>query len=160
MKSNRTFLVFVFLFGLWLTGCPPKQSMVKLHLESIPKLNPDSSGNPNSVEVRIYQLKSKDRFERATFDALWNQERDTLVEDLINRQQKTVLPASQVPVEFQKDTQAMFLGVAAAFREASGDHWKKVVPLQAKQTQQSVTLSLREQGIDVQVSNIPSKKKK
>ena len=160
MRTSPRFLAWVGLGALLLAGCPPKTSFVRVNADPSPELNKDRNGNAASVEMRVYQLKGKDRFERATYDALWNQERETLAEDYIKREQKTVLPATPQTVEVQRDPQATFLGVAAAFRDSPGDEWKKVVALQPKSPMQVITVKLGEKSVDLQTGGKAEKKKK
>src|SRR5712692_1725217 len=126
MKPSRKLLIFsLSMLMLFSLGCPKKPptpgpptpgpatqtsvpppvqpAVTKLVLEGGDKLNSDDNGIPHSVEVRIYQLKSKDRFERATWDELWNQEKNTLAEEVVERQEKTLYPNTPLTPDFHRN---------------------------------------------------------
>lgn len=81
-----------------------------------------------SVIVRVYQLKNRERFERADFRALWKNDEKVLEGDLLERQEVTVYPATKTSVELQVDQKkgVQFLGVMALFRKPEGELWRQI----------------------------------
>lgn len=133
-----------------LAGCPPKAAAtrVTLVLNAAVNVNPDISGQPLSVVVRIYQLRDKGRLETADYSAIWKSDKETLSDDLIQRQERIVQPGTQEMMEIQAEPLAAYLGVVALFRAPSGDTWRKIIPL-TKGKAQKFSLTLREQSVDV-----------
>jgi type VI secretion system protein VasD len=143
MRTNARFFVgMIFLLLLiQITACGgKKQVRLNVAISAASNLNPDPSGNPLSVVVRIYQLKDSGRFERADYDALWKNEKETLADDLIQQIERVIHPGSQEIVDVQANPAAGFIGVLALFRNPSGDSWRKVVPVRSKVKGVSVTL--------------------
>jgi type VI secretion system protein VasD len=91
-------------------------------------LNPDESGAPLSVIVRVYQLKDKERFVRAPFRELWKNDDKVLDGDLLERKEVTVYPETKTSVELQVDKKkgVQYLGVMALFRKPEGELWRQV----------------------------------
>jgi type VI secretion system protein VasD len=142
MRATRFFVGLIFLLLLVpFAACGAKKPVqISVAISAVSNLNPDSSGNPLSVVVRIYQLKDRGRFERADYDALWKNEKETLADDLIQQVERVLRPGSQEIVAFQGNPAAAFIGVVALFRNPSGDSWRKVIPISSKVGKFSVTL--------------------
>ena len=113
------------ILGLAATGCT---SSVKVTLISSQHVNPDKSGKPLSVVVRVYQLSNKERFEKADFLSLVRADQRVLDKDLLSRREVTLLPDSREIIKEDRKDGAEFIGVMALFRE--GDQvWRRVVSL-------------------------------
>ncbi len=146
---GRTTLLLLVCAGLiLLTGCPKEPTRVQMIMNASPDLNPDPSGQALSVVVRIYQLKDKGRLETADYNAVWRSERETLSDDLLDRQERILQPGTQEMLEIRANPMAGFIGVVALFRNPTGDTWRRIVPVGKGKTQK-ITISLRQQGIDV-----------
>lgn len=124
---NLSVMLFILLMGAATVGCGSGIKDVRVTFSPTDRLNPDESGAPLSVVVRVYQLKNKDRFERSDFRALWKNDEKVLEGDLLERQEITVYPATKTFVEVQVDQRkgVQFLGVMALFRKPEGEVWRK-----------------------------------
>lgn len=95
-------------------------------------LNPDASGTPLSVVVRVYQLRSLDRFATADADSLWASPRQALGNTLVDSQELVMLPGFGQVNRWPLSPAASFVGVAAFFRDTAPDsHWKAAFPADA-----------------------------
>jgi len=151
MKSRFYLLMYSSLIVCiaWLAlGCPPAQTRVRMVINAAGKLNPDSGGQSLSVVVRLYQLKDKGRMETADYNAIWKSDKETLADDMLERQERVLQPGTQEMLEIQPNTAASYLGIVALFRNPSGDTWRKVVPLN-KSKVQKLAITLNEQTIEV-----------
>lgn len=137
-------------------ACAGGKQDVRLALVSTRVLNTDDSGAALPVVVRVYQLRNRDAFDRASFRTLWKDDRDLLQGDLIERREIVLHPDSEVVVELKVDRKkgAAYLGVVALFRKPSGDSWKKIVPTEFRQfspfTTPEVRIVVRGQSIALQ----------
>jgi type VI secretion system protein VasD len=150
MRTVRRLFVWI-LFSLalvCLAGCPKEPVKVSIVLNAASNVNPDTQGQALSVVVRIYQLKDKGRFESADYNAIWKSDKDTLADDLLERQERMIQPGTQEMLEIQANPAANYLGAVALFRNPTGDTWRKVIPIR-KNAAQKVGLSLREQSIEI-----------
>jgi type VI secretion system protein VasD len=109
-------------------GCGSGIKDVRVTLLPSNHLNPDESGAPLSVIVRVYQLRHRERFERADFRALWKNDEKVLEGDMLERKEVTVFPEKKTSVELQVDKKkgVQFLGVMALFRKPEGELWRQI----------------------------------
>jgi type VI secretion system protein VasD len=154
MKIARRLLLWI-PFGLslvLLAGCPKQPTKVNIVLNAAANVNPDARGQALSVVVRIYQLKDKGRLESADYNAIWKSDKETLSDDLLERQERVVQPGTQEMLEIQSNPMANYIGAVALFRNPSGDSWRKIIPI-GKGATQRIGLTLREQTIDIIASS-------
>jgi type VI secretion system protein VasD len=121
-------LLLVLAMGATTIGCGNGIKDVRVTLLPTNRLNPDESGAPLSVMVRVYQLRNRTSFERADFRALWKDDAKALEGDLLERKDVTVFPDTKTSVELQVDRKkgAQFLGIMALFRKPEGEWWRQV----------------------------------
>jgi type VI secretion system protein VasD len=114
-------------------ACSSDTKKWQLTLTSTHTLNQDDSGAALPVVVRVYQLRGKDKFQQATFKALWKNDKELLEGDLLDRKELTVHPDSETVVDVDLDVKhgAVFLGVMALFRKPDVTSWKELVPTEA-----------------------------
>lgn len=114
-------------------GCSSDTKKWQVTFTSTKLLNQDDSGEALPVVVRVYQLKGKDKFQQATFKALWKNDRELLEGDLLDRKEITVHPDSETVLDVDLDVKhgAAFLGVMALFRKPDVTSWKELVPAEA-----------------------------
>ncbi|HYK89258.1 MAG TPA: type VI secretion system lipoprotein TssJ, partial [Acidobacteriota bacterium] len=105
---------------LFVTACPKQPARVDIALAATPNINPDPSGQPLSVVVRIYQLKDKGRLESADYPSIWKSDRETLSDDFLDRQERVVQPGTQEMLEIKTNPAAAYLGIVALFRNPTG----------------------------------------
>jgi type VI secretion system protein VasD len=112
----------------------------KVALSASADINPDASGKPSPVVVRVYQLKGDAAFAGADFFALFDDEMKVLGPELIGREEYVLTPAEHRTVELPVAKTARFVGVVAAFRDIRNSQWRVVVPAPLKKN--DVTLSV------------------
>lgn len=74
-----------------LTACGGPTS---LYVRGVKPMNENDRKESNSVAVRIYQLKDEARFNQATIDKLWTDEKSALGDDLVAMKPEVVFPGS------------------------------------------------------------------
>jgi type VI secretion system protein VasD len=154
MKTGRLLLMWVVfcMVLLMMTGCPKQPAKINVVLNAAANVNPDAGGQALSVVVRLYQLKDKGRLEAADYNAILKSEKDTLSDDLVERQERVIQPGTQEMLEIQANPMARYLAVVALFRNPSGDGWRKIIPIGSSATQK-IGLTMREQTIDITTSS-------
>ncbi len=144
---KHAFFLFTLITGLVLmTGCPKEPTRVSMVMNAAASVNPDAQGKPLSVVVRVYQLKDKGRLEAADYNAILRSDKDTLSDDLLERQERVVQPGTQEILEIRANPMASYLGVVALFRTPQGDSWRRVIPISKSKTQK-VAVTLQEQTV-------------
>lgn len=129
---------FLSLALVLLTGCggkptvppvpqekPPLQLRIKV--TAAPDANRGPGGEPLSVVVRLYELKSQGIFANADFFSLYDREGEVLGGDLIARDEVTLAPGQFLPISRPLNPEATYLGVIAAFREIDQARWRDLM---------------------------------
>ncbi|MGH8199163.1 MAG: type VI secretion system lipoprotein TssJ [Steroidobacteraceae bacterium] len=148
MYLRRGILLVLAVVGL--AGCasqPPKPVQTQATLIASADVNPDSQGRPSPVVVRIYQLRGDAQFNDAAFFALFDNEKSTLGEDLIMRDERTLFPGQSAPLSLALAPDARFLGVVAAYRDIRSSRWRAVVGVPEK----SLLKLLAKRRVSVQI---------
>ena len=129
-------------FGLGACG----KKAIDLSVAGSKTLNLDDGGNPLPVVVRIYQLKGKEKIEGADFISLWKEDQKILEGDLLERQEITLLPDTQVVQKIDPKEGAEYLALMALFRKPQGNGWREIIPLKGKKVR-SVEISVDAQTV-------------
>jgi type VI secretion system protein VasD len=96
-----------------------------ISLQAATDLNPDLKSRPSPMIMRVYELKSEATFVQADFFSLQNNERATLTEDLLARDEFIVRPGDRRGLIRRKiHPQTGVLGVFAAFRDLPRSTWR------------------------------------
>ncbi|RAU47853.1 MULTISPECIES: type VI secretion system lipoprotein TssJ [unclassified Pseudomonas] len=88
------------------------------------QLNPDESGKPLSVVLRVYQLTALERFASTDPDSLWSDPQKALGNTLIDSQEITLLPGMGQNNQWPLNKATGYVGVAAFFRSEEKSQWK------------------------------------
>jgi len=110
--------------------------------------NPDSSGRPSPVVVRVYQLRDDGEFAAADFFAIYDKEKETLAQSLVSRQEYVLAPGETRELDLPVDAQARFLGVLAAFRDIRAAHWRAL----SHAPEKKLTDLLRKGGVTISIA--------
>jgi type VI secretion system protein VasD len=128
--SSRARVVACLAWALLaLTACasgPPKPAVAKAQLSASADVNPDSSGRPSPVVVRVFQLRGDAEFTGAGFFALYDKEKETLGASLISREEYVLQPGEQKMLELPLSREASFIGAIAAYRDIQTARWRAI----------------------------------
>ena len=122
----RSFLVLLALC-FTLSACsskPPKPSPTHAQITVSGDVNPDSSGRPSPIVVRVFQLRNDGEFASADFFALYDKEKETLGASFISREEYVLAPGETRKFDMPINPEARFLGVLAAYRDIRSAHWR------------------------------------
>ena len=131
--------------ALALGGCSggaPKPTPTRASLVVAGDVNPDSSGRPSPVVVRVYQLKEQGAFNDAAFFALFDKEPETLGASLITREEYELKPGETRSLGLTVAPEAHFLGVIAGYRDINNATWRTLVPAGAGKRFRKLTISV------------------
>jgi type VI secretion system protein VasD len=115
------------LSALVLTACaskPPKAVATRAQLVVSTDVNPDASGRPSPIVVRLFQLKADGEFTAADFFALYEREKETLATTLVAREEYVLTPGETRKLDLALNPEARFIGAVAAYRDIRGAHWR------------------------------------
>ena len=118
-----------------LTACasgPPKPTKARMTVIAQADVNPDATGRPSPIVVRVYQLQQDAKFANADFFALFDDEQQALGADLLARDEITLAPGERKEVPVEVKGEAKFLGAIAAFRDIRNSQWRALQPAPKK----------------------------
>lgn len=151
MKSDMTkqyrLLTALLPLALLLSGCGLTQSVsdgtksvataifyktvktLHLDLEARAALNPDDDGMPLATEVRVYQLKDRQAFDKADYAALESDADTVLGADRVAEKDVWVRPGNTVSLDMPMDEKAQYVALVAQFRspDARKNDWRLVL---------------------------------
>jgi type VI secretion system protein VasD len=120
--------------ALLLAACgspPPPPAVLNLTIIAGADQNPDASGHPQSVAVRLFELGATAKFERADVFALTERGQQTLGEDDMGSQEFVLRPGETRAVNQELKKGVQFIGVAVSFRDIDRARWRAVNPVAA-----------------------------
>ena len=126
---RRTAALSVVIGATLIAGCATTD---RVTLTTSPRLNTCEGADPHPVVVRIYYLKNADKFSRADFTALWDDDFGALGDDRISVVEKTLNPTQQLTVSLARSDAAKAataIGVVANFCRAGDGCWRRTVAL-------------------------------
>lgn len=147
---------------LALAACAAKQpkppAVTHAHFVVSADVNPDSTGRPSPIVVRLFQLRNDGEFAAAEFFPLYDKEKETLGATLISRQEYVLSPGETRAFDLPINPEARFLGVIAAYRDIHAAQWraltrspeKKLTDLLGKH---GVTLSVGKDAVTLDVKD-------
>lgn len=106
-----------------LAGCA-SPTKVGLVLEASEDLNPDPSGRPSPVVVRVFELRGNRVFDHASFANLTSNPSETLGDNLIKDQEIELLPEAEKDLDWMPDAKTEYLGIIAEFRDIETAVWR------------------------------------
>ncbi|QLH41621.1 MAG: type VI secretion system lipoprotein TssJ [Coxiellaceae bacterium] len=139
--------IALFIFTLVLAGCSAPTLQVKLN--SAKQLNPDPQNRSLPVMVVIYQLRDDQSFKQATFQELWQHDREALAGSILSRREVTIPPNSHLNVKMTRNKEAAYVGVLAVYRHPSGGKWRAVKRIGRHIGGSTVTVSLKGNRVSI-----------
>ena len=133
---NRTIAKLLLIAASFtLVACaakPPEDVQIKGSIEAVASVNPDSLGRPSPLQVKIFQLGAKDKFEAADYFALADASEATLGGDMLGVQAVMLTPGELRPYEGEFDPGTRYIGVIAGYREIHQAQWRSIVEMPEK----------------------------
>jgi len=103
---------------------PCDKQIVTLDLYAAGNLNPNDSGNPRPVVVRLYQLTSDLNLQNARYDDVLLRPEEVLGKDVMKVDELSVFPNDHLQIKFERNKEAAWLAGVALFHGPKGQSWK------------------------------------
>lgn len=92
-------------------------------------INPDDAMRSTSVAVRVYQLKDRKLFDKATYDDLLKNDKTVLAQDLQTSIATVVNPGASASVSQPMQSDTEYVAIVAFYRDPGRNGtWRRVVP--------------------------------
>jgi type VI secretion system protein VasD len=101
--------------------CPPAQA--EFSISATARVNPSTDGEGRPVLVRVYQLVSDAKLRNATFEEIWQKDKEVLTTDLKGVSEYTVFPGKTERASIKRIPEAHVVALVALFREPQGKDW-------------------------------------
>ena len=140
-------LVIIMIYALCAAGCskkveaPPPPTVINANIVAADGLNPDDSGRPSPIILRVYELKSLGAFEAADFFSLFEDDTTQLGADLTHREEYQLRPGEQKIYRREPPPETQYLAVMAGYRQLNQAVWKASILIPPEQTSQ-LTITL------------------
>jgi type VI secretion system protein VasD len=135
-----------------LAGCSSLPLMApsnsRITLVTRDDLNPDASGRPSPVPIRVYLLNNADKLSRADYFQIIDHESDVLGADIITRQEAIVRPGESHEIVLQGWREHAAVGVVVGYRDIERANWRVISPLPSS-GELTVTLDARAASANV-----------
>lgn len=130
IRYNRavTFAGAIYLLITLLTGCAATNYIVapydKLTVIASKDVNPDGSGRPSPIQVKVYQLTSRTTLDNLDFDKLFYRGEDFLSDELLDKKEFILQPKEEIKQEISLVSGVTHIAVLAAYRDIDATRWK------------------------------------
>ncbi|PUE28970.1 type VI secretion system lipoprotein TssJ [Limnohabitans sp. Jir72] len=154
-------LVWLFLsLGCGMAASQEAKEPTKLLLkiEAPAATNPDDSGRPSPIKVRLYELKDSNTFGEADYFGLNSMDKSILGADMLAKDEFILRPGETRTIERSSHNQTSALGILAGYRDLANSTWRVIHPLKEAPTaawyramlpsnKLTMTIQLQPQGI-------------
>lgn len=131
---------FVGVFaGLTLSGCGgPKLNTgereklpipLEITLGALDDVNPNATGRPSPIVVRVFELANESRFQTADYFELMGEGAVLLEGDILSKEEHTLIPGEVRVLRKRASLQSKSLGIIAGYRDLGSSTWRAVTPL-------------------------------
>lgn len=108
---------------------PPPPAVLTLTIVAGSDQNPDASGRPAPVAVRLFELSGTAKFERADVFALTEREQQTLGAEGQGSEELVLRPGETRAVTRELKKGVQFVGIVVLFRDIDRSHWRVIAPV-------------------------------
>jgi len=136
--------------ALAVTACSsaPDPTVVAATIPAEENLNPDATGRPSPLVIRVYELKALSAFKDADFFSLWDSDQQTLGADLTSREEMVLRPGDTNSVQRITKPETRFIGVVAAYRDLERAVWRASMPVTPEKTT-AMTVKLDDRSVTI-----------
>lgn len=117
-------------------------------------INPDITGQPSSVVVRVYQLSNRINFENASYEDLFATSGNSLGTEFIAVDEFLVDPATTIELDVEISENAKFLGIVVGYRSVDMVTWRTIEAVPEKSFFSSSGLQILIEKLSVRVVSI------
>jgi len=124
--ARRALLGLFALLVVTAAAPPPPPAVLTLTIIAGADQNPDPTGHPAPVAVRLFELNGTAKFERADVFALTEHEQQTLGEEGQGSEEFVLRPGETRTITRELKKGVQFVGIAVLFRDIDRSRWRAV----------------------------------
>ncbi|WP_404344244.1 type VI secretion system lipoprotein TssJ [Pseudoalteromonas mariniglutinosa] len=126
--KHSFFWGFLLFFSL---GCSTVNKLVPpstdLKIRVSKDTNPDMTGRPSPVVMKVFELSSRTIFDTQDFFSLYDQPEELLGPDLLKKDELELQPNSSIEYKMSLNRNTRFVGVVVAYRNIDEARWRAVI---------------------------------
>ena len=126
MIARRALLGLFALLVVTAAAPPPPPAVLTLTIIAGADQNPDPTGHPAPVAVRLFELNGTAKFGRADVFALTEHEQQTLGEEGQGSEEFVLRPGETRTITRELKKGVQFVGVAVLFRDIDRSRWRAI----------------------------------
>jgi len=150
-KAKRVSALILILI---LQGCAAHSGIKSdINVKTAAYLNPDINGHPSPVVLTIYELKSQQYFNQATYNQLATEPTNTLKTSLIDLHPFEIQPNYNFNDTLYLNNNIHYIGVTAAYRNIDSALWKKLLPLPHNTKKIKLLINLESENLLAKINN-------
>jgi type VI secretion system protein VasD len=107
---------------------PPPPIVARVTIVVAADVNPNGSGRPSPVFLRLYQLRDAAKFQNGEFDEVTQRSDQTLAASLLGRDEHMVEPGTTTTLTLAIAPETRLLGVVAEYRDLANSQWRAQSP--------------------------------
>lgn len=120
--------------------------VLNVDLSARKALNADDGGRPVSVAVRVYQLRDRKLFDKASYEDLLKNDRTLLAQDLQDDMAAVVNPGASASLSQPMQSDTKYVAIVAFYRNpGSGNGWKYLIEKKKLDSDKPLKLELVDQ---------------
>jgi type VI secretion system protein VasD len=104
----------------------PPPAVLTLTIIGGPDQNPDPTGHPAPVAIRLFELNGAAKFERADVFALTEHEQQALGDEGQGSEEFVLRPGETRTITLELKKGVQFIGVAVLFRDIDRSNWRAI----------------------------------
>ena len=127
MKFRALMYVLALTVIPLLHGCPSPR--ITMEVASQPNVNPDSSGRPSPIIVKMYEMRNDMAFRQGDFQVLFMEPMKVLGANLVAMDELLFVPGEARIVEYAPMPETRYVGILAGFRQMERAKLRAVLPV-------------------------------
>ncbi|MED5523432.1 type VI secretion system lipoprotein TssJ [Gallaecimonas pentaromativorans] len=114
-----------------LAGCVVANAVYEpstdLNVSAVDNLNPDYTGRPSPVVMKVYQLNGRSAFDASDFFNLYGDAASALGNELVKVDDFELQPGEKRDIKLRLSGKTRFIGVVVAYRDIENAQWRLVL---------------------------------
>ena len=130
MASLSKLIVFSGISWLFLTACvtpADKEVGFVYQIEAVKEINPNFSGEPSPVLLRVFQLSNDVNFAKSGFTDLLATDLGGLGNELIQSNDYLIQPGSTKSIKIDISKETKYFGLVSGFMDIENASWRQLV---------------------------------
>lgn len=130
MNARPVLVSFLTILLVLLCACSSPR--ITMEVASQPNVNPDNSGRPSPVILKMYEMRGDMAFRQSDFQTLFEEPMKVLGAELVAADELTLVPGEARTVGYAPMPETRFVGIIAGFRQLERADWRRVIPVNAE----------------------------